>query len=244
MKRIVFVVAAAVAMLALPGAASAAGWSVTSVSTLVDRPDSGNNGYWAKDNLTRTVHLYRDGDLFACPDATPAATITATTKADDPGVCGKYYGFIEDSGSFATIPGAKSPNEGKPITPVTGKVVGGAATTEFIAHYKGDWANGQTFVGKDAGATTTDWVAKYFDIVDPTQYGLPKWSWTYTTACEKWVDAYDNGDGAKPGDGDITGKTCPTPTPTPTATPTPAPTPSATPTPVEGQPGLPNTGHI
>jgi hypothetical protein len=193
------------------------------------------------------VYLHREGDLFPCPGETPSALITAATKDDTEGVCGTYYGVIVDAGTFTTLPGAKSPNAGVPVTPTKGHVWGTAMTTEFTAHYKGDWANGQTFVGAGGTATnpsTTNWVKTYFDHVS-LDYALPKWTWTYTTDCEKWVDASDNGYGALPDDGDIIGKTCPSPSPSPSLSPSPSPTPtpSSTPTPTPAQPGMPNTGR-
>ena len=69
------------------------------------------------------------------------------------------------------------------------------------------------------------------------------WSWTYTTGCEKWVDAFNNDDGQAKSAGDITGKVCKpqgggtttsvpptTTTPPPTTTTTAPPTTSAAPT--------------
>jgi hypothetical protein len=246
LRRLVpFMLAAVVPLLAFPAAASADSPSdtvvATSTSYLTNRPDSGNHGDWATDKITRVVEIHRVGDVKECDEFDgPNNTATMNTQ-DEQGeaLCGLYYGVIKDSGTFTTIPGDhSSPNAGVKLLDQTGTLTGGATTKKFVAHFIGKgWADGQTFDGANGGASTSEWVSKYFDHFSskkPYDFGQD-WGWTYKTCTEQWVDSSTNGDGAHPDDGDITGKACPAPTPTPT------PTPAATPS-TGTAPGLPATG--
>lgn len=73
--------------------------SATAVSTLTNRPDSGDNGTWANDHITRkaTVTLAGKAASSACGGTSP---------------CYHWKGHISDTGSFTTISGATSPGAG------------------------------------------------------------------------------------------------------------------------------------
>lgn len=235
MKR--FVLAAVLAVLcAIPGGAALATGTpphcvyddhYTSTTTLTNHPDSGNHGDWATDDFKRVVKICEVGD----------------TKV--------YHATVEDNGHFTTITGAQSPNAGIPIKgTVTGEMWGGF-TADFTAA-----PNFATYMRGHHGATTSTWVAGYFSDFKGSSIN-EDWSWSYRSKCEKWTDAADNGNGALPEDGDITGCTCPPePSPSPSESPSPSPSesPSATPSGGSGSgttvtaaaegttPGLPSTG--
>lgn len=87
---------AAVSLLATAGAASAAPHphhqpSVSASTQVKDRPDGGNGGTWAYDTFTRSITITRTGGVPG------AYTYTATLK---------------DDGSFTTIKGTPTPNQG------------------------------------------------------------------------------------------------------------------------------------
>src|SRR6267378_8093737 len=87
--------AAAAALTASAGSAYAAAASsqptVHAVTIVKDRPDGGNGGTWADDSMTRAITIKLTGGSAG------AYTFTATLK---------------DAGSFTTIKGALTPNQG------------------------------------------------------------------------------------------------------------------------------------
>ncbi|MDX6295084.1 MAG: hypothetical protein QOH50_4159 [Kribbellaceae bacterium] len=168
--------------------------SVTALTSLTNRPDSGNNGDWAKDTLTRTVAITKQS-------AVPASNCgpTATT-------CWFYTGSLIDSGTFTTIDSAKSPGS-KPAAAINGSVQGsvsGGTKLEFYA--SSETPNPSLVQGTvDGGAyPTSTWAKQFFPAnVTVTDAKLLDWSWTYTATapktCEKWVNALAGNTG------DITG---------------------------------------
>lgn len=74
----------------------------TAVTTLVDRPDSGFHGDWAKDAITRTVQI--------CEAAPPVTEKAAADKAPS-----TYTATVVDTGTFTTVAG-NSPGAGKSST--------------------------------------------------------------------------------------------------------------------------------
>lgn len=164
--------------------------SVMAVSSLVDRPDSGLHGDWAKDNLTRTVSITRQ------KAAKSSNCGGGATK------CWFYTGSIADNGSFATVAAGKSPQAGVDIAGTVNGTVAGASQIEFYA--SSDAPDPALVDATVTGAAhpTSEWVKMFFvagTVVTPTD--LLDWSWTYNApgTCEKWVNA-------KAGNtGDVTG---------------------------------------
>jgi len=160
-----------------------------SQAILEDRPDGGNHGIWAIDQLTRTTTICE-------------------------GTSGQYHATVKDTGTFNPIEGALSPNAGVTIagsvgTPAPNGTVTGGFTSDFTASplfvtYDASSRTG-TFTGSTP--TTGSWVGGFFS--DDAGADLnDDWSWTYKTCSEQWVDAFPS-DGTLPADGDITGAPCP-----------------------------------
>jgi LPXTG-motif cell wall-anchored protein len=183
--------------------------------TLDGRPDNGHghggapaDGNWAKVTGKRTITVCT-ADVSA-----PAAAKVQVDDAD-------FHATVVDEGTLVTLGGDHlSPNNGvKLVANVHGSWKGGFSAT-FKAprpNAKGDWPNwtpntinGKTFKGTD-GPKTGEWVSKLWTgaelKVDEGGW-TAKYSWTYATCNEKWVDAYNNDDGKNDGPhgaGDITG---------------------------------------
>jgi hypothetical protein len=136
----VFVGSAALSF-AVAGAASAGTTSphqhsadVTATTHLVNRPDSGGNGNWANDNFTRDAAVTPDGSV-APVNCEPAPYA---------GPCYAYTASLKDSGSFTTIKGAFTPNQGGAdagqliTSKTTGQMSGYGDFTTFYATAKPD----------------------------------------------------------------------------------------------------------
>jgi hypothetical protein len=121
-------VAAAIGIIASAGAASAStaglqmgdAHSVTHVSA---DPDSGGNGNWAMDNFWRSASL-------SVPQTAPLTDCAPLSTA-----CYAYTASLSDSGSFTTIPGAFTPDQGGADA---GKVISGTHTGSM--HGYGDFS--------------------------------------------------------------------------------------------------------
>jgi hypothetical protein len=193
-------IAAVVAVLTVPAAAASAApppARVQAVTTIQDRPDSGNGGYWAGDSFARVLVITRTGGTAG------HWTFTAT---------------LSDFGTFTTIPGAPAPNQGGPYagdvirSAVTG-FMGGSADFAFTAStlpVAGDVPRTEN----DHGLTPADSTSTWYELAFPagTVFGGPglgSWSWSYAAftrgGLQHWTDAWDNGFGDLPGDGQITG---------------------------------------
>lgn len=184
------VAALALAALGLGTAAHAAPATVTAVTHVVNRADSGNGGTWAYDNLTRTLKV------------TPGATSST------------YNAVVTDKGTFTTVQGALSPNQATAGTKVTRAVKG---TFSGSIKYTVTAAAGSTLtdvatatendmLAAPAGENTTgNWPDRAF-TVKPASVTEGDWSWTYKTAAESWTDSSADGDGNVLADGNITGK--------------------------------------
>lgn len=164
--------------------------SVTAASALVDRPDSGLHGDWAKDQMTRTVAITRQSA------ATASKCGSGATK------CWFYTGSIVDNGSFATITGAKSPEAGADISGTVAGTVAGASQIEFYASSDAPDPSKVDVTVTGAAHPTGEWVKMFFpkDTV-VTDTDLLDWSWSYSApgTCETWTNA-------KAGNkGDVTG---------------------------------------
>lgn len=195
----------------------------TATTRLIDRPDSGKHGDWAKDGagdkpLVRTVET-----CTLTPNVDAAGVETAGFKV-------LYTVRVTDEGTFTTIAG-KSPDAGVTLAAgITGKMSGGFTGTFKAApgfrNYKGA-LNGKTFEGK-AGPATGDWVKLNWGGEDFQEVtNLVDWSWSYWTcsnkiekATEKWVNSTVS-------TGDITGKPCPSTAPSAAPSTAPSTAPSA-----------------
>lgn len=218
MRRLAYLLAAATgaaalaAGLVLPAAASASTGATVSVTTsITSRDDSGNNGNWAVDTITRTASVTSDGLQVGNTDC---GTLSP---------CYAYTGFLSDSGTFAGVSGDFSPQAGvaedapNVAGPMSGGAEDGTGTFTFYANSAAPSATGvPADLSGDADSTST-WMALFFPagtlfsssdgIYPATADLLPAWSWSYSDpkTCENWTDAASNGDGSLPADGDITG---------------------------------------
>lgn len=170
--------------------ALAAQSDVSVTATVMNHPDNGNGtpSQWADDSFVRTMVIHKE--------ATGGYTFKAT-----------------DKGTFTTRKGAPSPS-GAPVKiarTLIGTMTGlsnGTATGTLVSNWKA--LSGQTFdetPGKQGGAKFPGggaWANQFF--TGGTTTPLVHWSWTYTTADEKWIDADTNNAGKDPSAGNITGK--------------------------------------
>jgi len=211
------------------------------VVTLADRPDSGNHGTWATDQITRTAKV--------CHTLTVSSY---TSEMNSP--AWHYLAEVVDDGHFVTVTGpSNSPNAGHAVGHVVPGYLGGTYTATFTApaHWfgwlGGDW-NGKTLTGAP-GSAANPTTSNYIKSLWKKDFGGNSidndWSWTYWTctkvlksATERWVDNYKT-DGAGELDGDIVGKPCPTPSPSPSMTASAIPTPTVS---TSAPGGLPVTG--
>jgi len=201
--------AAAVAALAGAGLAAAPAHAALSTTTLVtritDRPDSGNGGTWAYDNLDRTL--------------------TVTVNPNQAGVPAGFTGYtatVSDTGSFTAIQSNDTPNQstaGLTIShPVKGSVSGGvsytvtAPDTDSLVAQAAPASEDDHFNSPSGEDTTGLWPEQAFESTAGVTVTMgTDWSWTYQTGCQTWIDSQADGDGNTPADGNITGKVCPVP---------------------------------
>lgn len=174
-----------------PGPAGPAGdsdiLSAVATTSVTDRNDSGHHGDWAKDSFTRTVSVTRQH------------ASTAAKCGGGATQCWFYTASLADSGTFTTIDGANSPQDG---TAIAGTVMGtfnGGSRIEFYAN--SDSPNPSIVPATVTGnaLATSDWVKEFFaaDTVF-SSVNLLNWAWTYTApnTCEQWINAVagDSGD--------------------------------------------------
>jgi hypothetical protein len=187
------------AVVSVPAHAAAVPDCRTSVTNLIDRPDSGITDTWALDTFTRTVQI-----CVVSPSAETAAAALATST---------YHAVVTDAGTFKTL-AAHSPQAGTPLAADVPGTLSGGFTADFTAapgftDYNGK-LDGKTFTGNVGGdnPSTGNWIATLFDGGIVSGSGLnDDWSWTYKTCTEQWVNANSGNSG------DITGlPTCPPPT--------------------------------
>lgn len=207
------VAAAAVAALAATaGTAGAAPHlllpSVRATTQVTDRPDGGNGGTWADDTFTRTITITRTG-------GGPGA-YTYTAKLTD------------TRGTFVTIKGALTPNQGGTCagdvikSRVEGNLNGSADFTFTASRLPDAGLNaGVPAAENDHGNTPADSTSTWYELAFPagTTFGgagIGHWSWTYKAvvftftrflgaSLQQWTDAWNNGDGDLPADGNIQG---------------------------------------
>jgi hypothetical protein len=184
--------------------------TVTATFNLTGRPDSGGNGNWATDDITRTVTITRHGQV-ASTDCGSSATI-----------CWFYTESVSDTGTFTTDAGAFTPNQGGSnaghmISGVlTGNMTGGG-DQEFYADQAAPTVPTVLSYTGTAPTDTTDWYKLFFPA--SANYGLTaasqapwaSWAWAYSTpaTCETWVDGETDNSGQSATAGNIAGtNTC------------------------------------
>jgi hypothetical protein len=168
---------AAGTLLATAGAASAApaahqpAWHASTKVT--DRPDGGNGGDWADDSMTRTLVITRTGGS--------AGAYTYTAK-------------LTDTGSFTTIKGTLTPNQGAPYTgdviksKVTGTMTGYDTFTFTASSLPSGGPNaGVPAKENDHGNAPADSTSTWYELAFPSTTTFSSatespWSWTYKVA--------------------------------------------------------------
>lgn len=192
-----FLAAGAIAALALGVSATAASAAPHSPSThihtqLADRPDGGNGSpdpYWADDTMTRDM------------------TITET------GVSAGVYSFtasLTDAGTFTTVKGEQTPNQGAPYTgdliksAVTGWMTGYANFSFTATSLPNGTPNaGVATYENDHGTVSADDTSTWYELAFPggTVFGgtgIGNWSWSYgvnvksVTFTTVWVWKYEH----------------------------------------------------
>jgi hypothetical protein len=195
-------------------------YTVTAVTKLSDRPDSGVHGNWADDTFTRTAHL------------TLVSQVASSYCAGKTSHCYHWTGSVSDAGSFATIPGDVSPgngdlNGGSPAA--IGTVVKGSMSGSYKYDFYASWKTAKASLvptsENDQGnvpggrSTTGAWVEQFFGTTAQfftggaasNELGTTG-SWTYgaafgaDSACpavaSQWTDASPDW-GTNAGDGNI-----------------------------------------
>lgn len=162
---------AAAALAVTAGAASAAPPPpVHATTTIKNRPDGGNGGTWAYDNTTRTITITQTG-------GTPGAyTFTAE---------------LTDKGTFTTVKGAETPNQGGSYagdtikSKVTGRLRGYADFSFTASTLPSSGANaGVPARENDHGTAAANSTSTWYELAFPagTTFGgagIGDWSWTY-----------------------------------------------------------------
>lgn len=183
----------------------------TVVTNIVNRPDNGHGtggggpsgGWWADVTGTRTVKV--------CVVPQPQPELSASVEVQG----ALFEATVVDTGTLVTRGGnTLSPNKGVKLkSGVKGTWNGGFSATFWAPAPTSpdvwpNWTPGNipaTVTGASA-PTTGNWVKSLWTGADlKSEDWTAKYSWTYVTCNEKWVDAYNNGDGTNPGAGDITG---------------------------------------
>lgn len=185
-----------------PSGASYQPVTASAQTDITNDADSGNNGNWALDTLTRQMTVTRHGQA--------AVSNCGGTATNGITGCWYYTALLTDSGSFTTDSGAKSPQAGVTINGVLSGEITGGSSFEF---YAASGAPDGTLVpasldASTAGTDSSDWPERFFPA--GTAFGDVNeinWSYTYNApaTCETWTDAFDNTDGSLAADGDITG---------------------------------------
>lgn len=184
-----------------PAGASYAPVTAVAVTSVTNDPDSGNHGTWATDTFTRSMTVTRHGAV--------AVSDCGGTATNGIAACWYYTAAMTDSGSFLTVAGANSPQAGTVISGTLAGTMSGGSNYEFYAA-SGAPSAATVPASFDAsgGSGSGTWPERFFPA--GTAFGGMNeinWVYTYTapTTCERWADAFDNGDGSLPADGDITG---------------------------------------
>lgn len=189
--------------------ASTPSFSVTAITKVLNRPDSGNVGYWADDNFTRKAKITFGGAVAAshCGGTSP---------------CFHWTGVVADAGTFVTLVGQTSPGVGdlngnpapKLGVKATGPMAGGILYS-FYTNSKAASAKGVPAKEDDKntlnGVPTHAWVTQFFAKgtkfwdstgASNTYLNLNVGGWAYTlpfgadpkcpNLSTRWIDAAPN----------------------------------------------------
>jgi hypothetical protein len=174
--------------------------TVTAITWLVHRADSGGNGNWAYDKFSRTAQVTYRGvaPLSACGTAS--------------GHCYAFTASLSDTGAFTTIKGAFTPNQGAPYTgthiasKVTGPMHGYGLFTTFFATAMPQAGLVPHYVYGNAHPSYL-WPGLFFPAsAKVTGLNENDWGYYYTGPHgQSWVDASFNNAGQDPVARNITG---------------------------------------
>jgi hypothetical protein len=192
--------------LAVPAAAAAVAPTVTASTQLSNRADSGGNGDWATDAMTRKLVITQVGQ-------------NGSTRSFD--------ATVTDTGRFTTIPRAYSPNQGgadlglKIAELLEGTFTGQASYT-FTANASPRASlvpRAESGTPSSGPKTTSLWYEQAFPA--GTTFGgtgITTWGWNYAATAvtpgrgagfslctQKWSDASANNGGQDANSGNITG---------------------------------------
>jgi hypothetical protein len=197
--------ASAAGGLALP-AASAAPVAVThravhALTIMIERPDSGGNGNWAEDNFLREARVGTQTAVAASNCGVGATTCYQISGAT----------LTDTDGTFTTIRGAFTPNQGAPFTGdhirdvVDGKMSG---TGDFGSFFATALPSASRVPEFNFGANNPSgtWPELFFPP-GTTFTGLSEgvFSYTYHAGAQRWVDSSSDSSGQIPSAGNITG---------------------------------------
>jgi hypothetical protein len=133
------------------------------------------------------------------------------TSSSGPQQCWFYTASLTDNGSFQTVSGGNSPNAGTPINGTLGGTISGSGKFEFYSDDPNPTASNVPATTSGTTTSSANWPTLFLSngaAYLPTSSG-PEVGWSYVyqapSTCEQWTDAYNNGDGGQPGDGDIAG---------------------------------------
>jgi hypothetical protein len=184
----------------IQGPAGPSDLSLSAMTSVSNRDDSGGNGNWATDAMIRSVSITRHEAAAVSNCGGAVAT------------CYYYTGTLTDSGTFVTQDGAFTPNQGLHAGQhISGTVQGnftGGTHLEFYASSAAPSASGVVSTVSGDSPSTTNWVEQFFPGgTSFSSINLIDWSWSYNApnTCESWVDAASNSGGQSAGAGDITG---------------------------------------
>lgn len=195
--------------LAVPAASASAAVApaVTASTQLSNRGDSGGNGNWATDAMTRRLVITQTGQT---------------------GGIRSFSATVTDTGRFTTIPHAYTPNQGGAdlglkIAELLRGAFTGKASYSFTANASPQASlvpRAESGTPSSGPPTTSLWYEQAFPA--GTTFGgtgITTWGWNYTAAVvnflrsgfslciQKWSDASTNNGGQDANSGNITG-TC------------------------------------
>jgi hypothetical protein len=192
--------------LVVPAASAAVTPAVTASTQLSNRGDSGGNGDWATDAMTRRLVITH---------------VSGTS----------YTATVTDTGRFTAIPHAYTPNQGGAdlglkIAELLEGTFTGKASYSFTANESPRASlvpRAESGTPSSGPQTTSDWYEQAFPA--STTFGgtgITTWGWNYSATAvtflrgggfdlctQKWADASTNNGGQDASSGNITG-TCPT----------------------------------
>jgi len=147
---------------------------------VTDDEDSGNVGYWALDNYTKTLQVWQlpDGTYFGRGGYSGQWQTFAGTLSPGKGVIEPQDGNGALEGGWAspfTFSGTFNPSS-KPVSGNIGTLDYGGTKNDIL---KGSYGNGQT-----GNINTVDVLAQYF----PGYGGFsePVWGWSYSYGSQNW----------------------------------------------------------